>query len=64
MKFTDLSTDGPEQLAPALLAALQRLGEIGREGAVALARLVADDDGEFDEAADWIADIASGSLRE
>ena len=64
MNFTDLSTAGPEQLAPALLAALQRLGELGRDGAVALARLVADDDGEFDEAADWIADIAAGDLRE
>ncbi|MCC4232603.1 hypothetical protein LL253_07855 [Sphingobium soli] len=64
MNFTDLSTAGPEQPAPALLAALQRLGELGRDGAVALARLVADDDGAFDEAADWIADIASGGLHE
>jgi len=64
MNFNDLSTAGREQLAPVLLVALQRLGELGRDGAVALARIVADDDGEFDEAVDWIADIASGGLRE
>ncbi|EQB31351.1 hypothetical protein M529_15050 [Sphingobium ummariense RL-3] len=31
---------------------------------MALARLVADDDTDFDEASEWIEDIAAGGLRE
>lgn len=53
-----------DELAPLLLATLQRLGELGREGAVALARIVDDGDADFDEAAEWIATIADGDLRE
>ncbi|MCM8731559.1 hypothetical protein ACFO8O_11380 [Hephaestia sp. GCM10023244] len=53
-----------DELAPLLLAALQRLGELGRDGAVALARIVDDGDADFDEAAEWIATIADGGLRE
>lgn len=64
MNASDIGTAAADQLAPVLLAALQRLGELGREGAVALARLVEDDDADFDEAAEWIADIASGGLRD
>ncbi len=64
MPVSNLETASAESLAPVLHAALQRLGQLGREGAVALARLVAEDDAEFDEAAEWIADIASGGLRE
>lgn len=53
-----------DELAPMLHAALQRLGELGRDGAVALARIVDDGDVDFDEAAEWIATIADGGLRE
>lgn len=64
MTPSHLETATADSLAPVLLAALQRLGALGREGAVALARLVEDDDADFDEASEWIADIASGGLRE
>ncbi len=64
MTIADLDTASPEQLAPILHAALQRLGQLGREGAVALARLVEDDDADIDEAAEWIADLAGGNLRD
>lgn len=53
-----------DTLAPILLAALQRLGQLGRSGAVALARQVEDGDADFDEAASWIADIAAGTLAD
>ena len=62
MKIDDLSTASADALAPVLLAAMQRLGELGRPGAEALARALEDDDGYFDEAADWIADIARGGI--
>lgn len=62
MAIDTISTASAETLAPILLAAMQRLGELGRPGAEALARLIADDDGYFDEAADWIADIARGGF--
>lgn len=62
MKIDDIPTASADTLAPILLATMQRLGELGRPGAEALARIVEDDDGHFDEAADWIADIASGGL--
>lgn len=64
MNVSPISVSTPAELAPILLSALQRLGELGREGAVMLARLVDDDDADFDEAAEWIADIAAGSFRE
>lgn len=51
-----------EDLARILLAAIRRLGELGRPGAIALARLVEDGDADFDEAVAWIADIAAGDL--
>jgi len=64
MNVSDISNATPDELAPILLAALHRLGEHGRTGAAALARLVEDDDADFDESAEWIADIAGGGLRE
>jgi len=64
MQTSPIENATPEELAPILLSALQRMGQLGREGAVALARLVADDDGDFDEAAEWIEEIAAGGLRE
>lgn len=64
MKIGNLPTATPEALAPVLLAAIQRLGQLGRTGAVALAALVDDGDGDFDEAAEWIADIAAGKLTD
>ncbi|WP_263588853.1 hypothetical protein [Sphingopyxis sp. GC21] len=63
MNIPNLDTASPEVLAPILHAAIQRLGQLGRTGAVALAALVEDDDADFDEAASWIADIAAGGLR-
>lgn len=62
MKIEDIETADPEALAPVLLAAIQRLGQLGRSGTEALARLVDDGDVDFDEAATWIADIASGEF--
>lgn len=64
MKIEDIEMAQPDALAPLLLATVQRLGQLGREGADALARLVEDGDAEFDEAAEWIADIASGKIRD
>ncbi|UBS33917.1 hypothetical protein LBX01_04660 [Altererythrobacter sp. N1] len=64
MKISDIETAGPETLAPVLLTVLQRLGQLGRNGAVALARLVEEDDADVEEALEWLADIAAGSLRE
>lgn len=64
MQTSRIDTATPENLAPVLLSALQRLGQLGRDGAAALARLVADDDADFDEAAEWISEIAAGGLRE
>lgn len=63
MKISDISTANPEALAPVLLAAMQRLGQLGRNGALALAAIVEDDDGDFDEASQWLADVASGGLK-
>lgn len=62
MTIDTIENADPGTLAPILLAALQRLGQHGRPGAEALAQLVKDEDGEFDEASDWIASIASGEL--
>lgn len=64
MKISDIETASPEALAPVLLTVLQRLGQLGRNGAVALARLVEEDDADVEEALEWLADIAAGSLRE
>ena len=64
MKISDIETASPEALAPVLLTGLQRLGQLGRNGAVALARLVEEDDADLEEAVEWLADIAAGSLRE
>lgn len=64
MRTSQIDIATPDELAPVLLFALRRLGQLGRSGAVALARQVEDDDADFDEAAEWIADIASGGLRE
>lgn len=64
MKIDDIDTASPAALAPVLLACLQRLGQLGRNGAIALARLVDDGDADFDEAAEWIGDIANGRAPE
>jgi len=63
MNIPNIDTASPEELAPILHAAIQRLGQLGRTGALALAALVEDDDADFDEASSWLADIASGGLR-
>lgn len=62
MKIADIDAAGPDALAPVLHASLKRLGELGREGAVALKRLVDDGDADFEEAAARIADIADGKV--
>lgn len=64
MQTSRIDTATPDELAPVLLSALQRLGQLGREGALALANLVDDDDADFDEATEWISGIAEGGLRE
>jgi hypothetical protein len=64
MQTSQIDTATPDELAPVLLLALRRLGQLGRPGAITLARRLEDDDADFDEAAEWIADIASGGLRE
>lgn len=60
MRTSQIDTATPDELAPLLLIALQRLGQLGRNGAIALARQVEPDDADFEEAAEWIADIAAG----
>lgn len=62
MPKLDTDTATPEQLAPVLLSAIQRLGQFGRTGAVALAALVEDQDADFEEGASWIGDVAAGNL--
>lgn len=64
MTTTDIDTATAEQLAPILYAAIQRLGQLGRTGAIALAALVEDDDPDFEEGGAWIGDVAAGGLRE
>lgn len=64
MKTEDIDIATPEQLAPLLYAALQRLGQLGRTGAVALAALVDEEDADFEEGSSWVGDIAAGDLRE
>jgi len=64
MTTSNIDTATPEQLAPILYAAIQRLGQLGRTGAAALAALVDEDDADFEEAAAWLSDIAAGDLRE
>ncbi len=64
MPIPNLDAADADTLAPIALAAIQRLGQLGRAGALALARLVADGDADFDEAASWITDIASGALKD
>lgn len=64
MKISDIDTATPEQLAPVLLAALQRLGQLGRNGAIALAALVDDANADFDEASGWIEEVAAGNVRD
>ncbi len=64
MKLTGIEDATPDALAPVLLAAMQRLGQLGRHGAVALARIRDDGDVDFDEAAGWLADITAGGIPE
>lgn len=64
MNTSDIDTATPEQLAPVLHTAIQRLGQLGRTGAVALGALVDEDDADFEEGASWICDIAAGDLTE
>jgi hypothetical protein len=62
MPKIDIGTATPETLAPVLLCAIQRLGQLGRTGAVALAAIVEDDDADYEEGASWIGDVAAGNL--
>ncbi|MEC3947600.1 hypothetical protein [Sphingobium sp. HWE2-09] len=64
MNIDEIGAADPDALAPATLAALQRLGQLGRAGAIALAKLVTDDDADFHEAASWIAEIAAGPFSD
>ena len=58
----NLETADADALAPVLLAAIQRFGQLGRIGAVALSRIVDDGDAHFDEGASWITEVAAGDL--
>jgi hypothetical protein len=62
MQLPNTDNMSPDELAPLLLACLQRLGQLGREGATALAAQVDDGDADFDEAADWVSDISAGTF--
>lgn len=64
MAIPNIESANADELAPVLLAAIQRLGQLGRTGAVALARLIDDGDVDFDEASHWITEIWGGGLRE
>ena len=64
MKIDDIDTLTPAQLASVLRATIQRLGQLGRTGAIALAAVVEDDDGDFDEGASWVNDVAAGGVRD
>ena len=64
MKISEIESASPEALAPLLLAAIQRLGQLGRNGAVALASLTEEGDADVEEAAEWLADVAADKLRE
>lgn len=64
MKLSEIETASPDALAPVLLAAIQRLGQLGRNGAIALASLTEESDADVEEAAEWIVDVAAGKLRE
>ncbi len=64
MRISDIHLASADELAPVLIEALQRLGQLGRAGAVALAALVEDGDADFDEAAGWIEQVASGGLTD
>lgn len=64
MQISEIQAAGADELAPFLPAALQRMGQLGREGAIALARLVEGDDADLDEAGEWITDIIDGGLRD
>ena len=64
MTIDDIANASPETLAPILLASIQRLGEHGRTGALALARILDDGDADFDEGAAWIEDVANGGVKD
>ncbi len=64
MKLHDIETATPEALAPFLLAALKRLGQLGRDGAVALASIAEESDADLDEANEWLTEIVDGGLRD
>ena len=62
MNISEVGAADPDTLAPAALAALQRLAQSSRDGAIPMARLVTDDDADFNKAASWIADITAGAI--
>src|SRR3546814_17891619 len=64
MQTSQIDTATPDELAPVLLLALGRLGQLGRPGAIPLARRLEDDDADIDEAAKWIAELTPGGRRE
>ena len=61
MNIADIDFMSADELAPVLAACLDRLGHLGREGALALAPLVSESL-EFDEAASWIDAITHGDI--
>src|SRR3546814_20943353 len=64
MQTSQIDTATPDELAPVLLLALGRLGQLGPPGAFTLERRLADGEPDLDEAAHCIADIPSGGLRD
>jgi hypothetical protein len=57
---SDIDIATPEQLAPVLHAAIQRLGQLGRTGSLALAALVDSEDDDYNHGSFWIDSIAEG----
>jgi len=51
----------PAEAAAIAHAAIQRGGEHGREFGVELGKLVENEQGDFDERAEWVADCAAGN---
>lgn len=50
------------ELAPIAIAAVQRIGQLGREAGEAIRDELDDGDADFDEGAGWIGDASTGSV--
>jgi hypothetical protein len=59
----DVDNMNDDDLAPLLHACIQRLGQLGRSAATALAAQVDDDDDDFHEGAGWIEEIAGRDFK-